>query len=635
MAFSPQFLDEIRARVPLADVIGKRVRLARRGRELTGLCPFHNEKTPSFTVSEDKGFFHCFGCGAHGDVIGFVMRDEGFGFPEAVERLADQAGLELPKQSPAERARERAQISLYGVLEAATAWFEHQLKADAGRAARAYLVGRALTPESVQTFRLGFAPERRDGLKSALAGQDISEALMVTAGLLIEPDGGGQSYDRFRGRIIFPIADRRGRVIAFGGRALGDTQPKYLNSPDTPLFHKGTVLYGLDLARPAAREARRVVTVEGYMDVIALHQAGIAETVAPLGTALTELQIEELWRLAPEPILCFDGDAAGERAAARAVERALPRLRADRSLRFATLPDGEDPDSLIGTGGVQAMEDVLVDAGPLSSRLWRLAGGEGGLETPERRAAVNRRLLAHIERIPDKDLRFYFQRHYRNRLYEGPAQPQMRTTRTTRTERTERIAYTAHAARRRADDAPERVMRHQALGRDPAGTSIQRERTLLQTVLNFPGLLPEFFEEFGHLELATARYRALHGVLMEMAASERVANKADVNYGLTQGGFEKLLDELVGQDARYLDWASREEKAGSEDARVQLRHVLDLHRRLVGLKGFKKEAEEAFAAEPTEANEQRLIRAIEELHAMRGTEAEVPGYGDEEKRPAG
>ena len=287
MMFPPQFLDEIRARVSLADTIGRRVRLTRRGREHVGLCPFHNEKTPSFTVSEDKAFFHCFGCGEHGDVIGFAMRIDNLTFPEAVERLADAAGLPLPRQTPEDKAREKERTSLYTVLEAACAWFESQLGETVGAKARDYLNGRGLDAATIAKFRLGWAPDSRIALKRALAAEGISETMMVAAGMLIVPDDGGTSYDRFRGRVIFPITDRGGRIVAFGGRALGDGKPKYLNSPETTLFHKGALVYGHAMARKAAREAREVVVCEGYTDVIALHRAGFENTVAPLGTALT------------------------------------------------------------------------------------------------------------------------------------------------------------------------------------------------------------------------------------------------------------------------------------------------------------------------------------------------------------
>jgi len=421
MAFPPSFLDELRARLPLAEVIGRRVRLQRRGREHTGLCPFHNEKSPSFTVNEDKGFFHCFGCGAHGDVIGYVMRSESLAFREAVERLAQEAGLSLPTESPADRARAARAATLTEALEAAAQWFADSLAGPGGRAARDYLARRGLDEEAARRFRLGYAPAGRTRLKEALAAR-LGEPLLVAAGLLIQPEDGRGAYDRFRDRVIFPILDARGRVIAFGGRTLGDGEPKYLNSPETEVFHKGSVLYGLAWAARAARAADEVVVAEGYMDVIALHRAGIETAVAPLGTALTEGQLALLWRLAREPILCFDGDAAGARAALRAGERALPLLRPDHSLRFALLPPGEDPDSLLARGGAAAMRAVLAAARPLITLLWEHETVGRSFETPERQAGLRHRLGEIAARVGDAAVRAAYQRQFAelaDRLFGG------------------------------------------------------------------------------------------------------------------------------------------------------------------------------------------------------------------------
>ncbi|HEY2110443.1 MAG TPA: DNA primase, partial [Dongiaceae bacterium] len=365
MSFTPQFLDELRQRLSLVSVISRKVRLVRRGRESTGLCPFHNEKSPSFTVSDEKGFFHCFGCGAHGDVIGFLMRSEGLSFPESVERLAREAGLALPVSSPEERQRAERQSTLVTAMETAAAWYQEQLAGSAGRGALDYLRRRGLAEGTIARFRLGYAPEGRTALRDALTRAGVSVELAQEAGLVGKGEDGAL-FDRMRGRVIFPIADRRGRVIAFGGRILGEGQPKYLNSPETPLFHKGRTLYGLGQALRPAKDAGEVVVAEGYMDVIALSEAGFPQAVAPLGTALTEEQIAELWRLVPEPTLCFDGDAAGERAAARAADRALPLLKPGQSLRFAMLPEGEDPDTLILAEGSAAMRALLDRALPLA-----------------------------------------------------------------------------------------------------------------------------------------------------------------------------------------------------------------------------------------------------------------------------
>ena len=401
MAFPPRFLDELRQRLSLAEVVGRRVKLIRRGREFVGLCPFHNEKTPSFNVVEEKCFYHCFGCGAHGDVIGFTMQTESLSFPEAVEQLARRAGLEVPQESREERERAVREATLQGAVDAACAFFEQTLHGPDGRAARAYLDQRGLDDATIRRFRLGFAPDGRDQLKRALVSSIIPESLLTEAGLLRKPEGGGASYDYFRNRVIFPIGDRRGRVIAFGGRVLDDGQPKYLNSPDTPLFQKGRVLYGWALARIAAAKDPSAIVVEGYMDVIALHRAGFATAVAPLGTALTEVQIEDLWRIAPEPVLCFDGDAAGQRAAARALARALPILKPGLSLRFATLPAAEDPDSLILHHGPAAMRELLDRAQPLAEVLWRVEAGQP-IDTPERRAGEAPRSAGAADRRPQR-----------------------------------------------------------------------------------------------------------------------------------------------------------------------------------------------------------------------------------------
>ena len=406
MAFPPEFLDELRSRLPLSDVVARRVRLTRRGREFTGLCPFHNEKTPSFTLNDDKAFYHCFGCGAHGDVIGFVMQTEGLSFPEAVEKLAAAAGLEMPRTTPEERQREKRRAGAMDALEMACAWFERQLAGRDGSDARDYLAGRGLAEETVRAFRLGYAPDQRGALRSALNAQGVNDDLLVEAGLAKRPEEGGELRDYFFGRIVFPITDRRGRVIAFGGRAMSpEAKAKYLNSPDTSVFHKGRVLYNLARARQAAHDSGEVVVCEGYMDVIALAQAGFPAAVAPLGTAVTEDQIAELWRMCAEPTLCLDGDAAGQRAGFRAAERALPLLRPGKSLRFAVLPPGEDPDSLVRSQGPGAFREVLSAALPLSEVLWRKAAAGGRFDTPERRAALKSALLGDVERIGDQSVR--------------------------------------------------------------------------------------------------------------------------------------------------------------------------------------------------------------------------------------
>ncbi|MGB8843025.1 MAG: DNA primase, partial [Aliidongia sp.] len=417
MSFPPAFLDEIRSRVPLAEMIGRHTRLVKRGREYSGLCPFHNEKSPSFTVNEEKGFFHCFGCGAHGDVIGYVMQTQNLGFLDAIEALAAEAGLEVPKPTPQERERAVREKTLNEVTEAACAFFQAQLQTRAGAAARAYLERRGLDDAAIERFRLGYAPGGNGLLKQHLLAE-FPESLLLEAGLIGQKDGRDSSFDYFRDRVTFPILDRAGRVIAFGGRVTGDGKPKYLNSPDTPIFHKGGVLYGLSWARAGIGKGAELVVTEGYMDVIAMHRAGFDGAVAPLGTALTEHQLAELWRLENEPVLCFDGDAAGQRAAGRALDRALPLLKPGKSLRFATLPPGEDPDTLIGKFGAAALQGVLKSAQPLAEVLWAQELAARPCDTPERKADLRNRLKARSGLIQDPGLALEYQNFFKNCVYE-------------------------------------------------------------------------------------------------------------------------------------------------------------------------------------------------------------------------
>ncbi|MDX5361995.1 MAG: DNA primase, partial [Alphaproteobacteria bacterium] len=423
MSLSPAFLDELRARVSLHDVIGRHVQWDRRKsnprkQDWWACCPFHGEKTPSFHVDERKGFYHCFGCGVKGDAITFLIEKQGMSFREAVEQLAAEAGLEVPAESPRQREAERQKAGLAEIMEMAAAFYEGQLRTASASHARAYLSeGRGLADATVARFRLGFAPGTRTALTQHLQAKGVEVAQLVEAGLSIVPEGGGNPFDRFRDRIMFPILDARGRVIAFGGRAMRpDAQAKYLNSPDTPLFHKGRVLYNFNTARAAAADAGTVLVVEGYMDVIALAQAGIDHAVAPLGTALTEDQMRLLWRAAAEPVLCLDGDAAGLRAASRALDRALPLLEPGRSFRFAFLPGGQDPDDLIRAEGRAAMESVIAAARPLVEVLWERERDLSPLDTPERRADLAKRLDQAAGQIADASVRGFYQSDLRGRL---------------------------------------------------------------------------------------------------------------------------------------------------------------------------------------------------------------------------
>ena len=526
MAFPPSFLDELRNRISLSGLIGRRVKLARRGREFAGLCPFHHEKTPSFYVVEDKSFFHCFGCGAHGDAIGFAMRADNLDFIEAVEKLAGEAGLVVPQASPQERERAQRQKTLLEAMEAAAAFYEERLWAPGGARAREYLQGRGLDPQTIRRFRLGWAPDDRQALRRAL-NAEFSDPLLIEAGLRRRSEE-GQPSDYFRNRLMFPIGDRAGRVIAFGGRVLGGGQPKYLNSPDSPLFEKGRVLYGWSAARAAVIRDEEggpgAIVTEGYMDVIALHQAGFGTAVAPLGTALTEFQLHELWRLTPEPVLCFDGDIAGQRAATRAMRRALPLLRPGQSLRFARLPAGEDPDSVIRQAGRDTFDQILAAARPLSTVLWESGLGAGRLDTPERRAALERRLRDQIGLIADRTVQAEYRRFLRDRLFDlgRSARPGAR-----------------HLLRPRSSfvrDGPEPPPR--------SGGRIQREN-LFRMLLHFPYLIDQVAEELVLLEIPESDLDSLRRQILELDAAGSGLDAHAFQQHLVNNGLAATVERLL------------------------------------------------------------------------------------------
>jgi DNA primase len=596
MAFPPAFLDEIRARVPLAAVIGRRMRLVRKGREFSGLCPFHNEKSPSFTVNEDKGFFHCFGCGAHGDVIGFVMRSEHLPFPEAVERLANEAGLEVPQSTPQEREQAQRQASLLDAVEAACAFFEKELHTPRGRVALDYLKGRGLDDETIARFRLGYAPDARGSLKKALDAAQIPLPLAQEAGLLTVPESGGEPFDRFHGRVIFPISDRRGRVVAFGGRILGEGQPKYLNSPDSALFHKGHMLYGLAQARAAIAEQGMAIVCEGYMDVIALHRAGFGQAVAPLGTALTEHQIELLWRMAPEPMICLDGDAAGRRAALRAAERALPLLKPGFSLRFALLPPPEDPDSLIKAGGPAAMRSVLDAARPLSEVVWTTSLAAYPSDTPERKAALDKALMDAADTIADKRVGEEYRRFFRNKLREQFAP-----------------VWTPMSARNRGPGAPRTGPLRSADGRLPGAgrpaapreSRAARERMLLFPLIVHPPLIAGVAEALGTLHLADSGLDGLRQTLLGAQDELQGLDSGGLQDYLRATGLAQVLDTLLAANT-HETWPSAASTTVADKAAAVWADALRLFV-LTDLAEDIHQAEASYAQNPSEGNLARLM----------------------------
>ncbi|MDP6952650.1 MAG: DNA primase [Alphaproteobacteria bacterium] len=579
MSLPPQFLDDIRARVPASDVVGRSVRLTRRGREHVGLCPFHKEKTPSFTVNDDKAFFHCFGCGAHGDVIGFLMQHDGLTFPEAVERLAGEAGLSVPEPTPEARAQAARQATVMEALALADGWFGRALHREDAAQARAYLDGRGIDGDTIARFGIGWAPDRRHALLPHLAASGVDEDLAVEAGLARRADDGA-CFDFFRGRIIFPIADGRGRCIGFGGRVLGDGQPKYLNSPETPVFQKRRALYNLAAARKPARDSGTVIVAEGYMDVIALARAGFAHAVAPLGTALGEEQMAALWRLAAEPVLCLDGDAAGRRAASRAAERALPLLSPGRSLRFAFLPEGEDPDSLLATHGAAALSARLDASQPLVDVLWgqMLAGGR--FDTPERKAGLRRDLDRMVATIRDTDVRGQYSEEFRRRFRDTFGSPQ-------RGEKTWRRRPDRNAARPDMEIGPQEAARRgravsvTAAARGGDAETERRERLLLATLLNHPALLADTVEDLAAMSFAMPAFERLRHALGDIAAEGEALDHDTLQARLSAAGLAQEASALTspsGWGAGLAEGFVRAE-AGDDEALAGWRHVAALHRR--------------------------------------------------------
>ena len=505
MAFPPDFLEQLRERVSLVDIVSRHVKLQRRGREYVGLSPFKQERTPSFTVVPEKGFFHCFSSGEHGDVIGFLMRMEGLSFPEAVEKLAQAAGLEVPRESPEAAAQARRRRGLLDAVEAAAAFYERQLRLPAGRRAMDYLRGRGLDDDTIGRFRLGYAPGESGAVAQALKRGGFEAETLLEAGLLRLREGAEAPVASLRNRVVFPITDRRGRPIAFGGRTLGDAQPKYLNTPETPIFRKGEVLYGLAQARDAAWRAKEIVVVEGYMDAIALSQAGFAHTVASLGTAFGENQLRALWRIVDEPVLCFDGDEAGQRAARRAAERALPLLAPGKSLRFARLPDDRDPDDLVRQDGAAALRAVVERAQAPIDLLWSSEAAAVRPDSPDRRARFSGNLLALASGIRDRTVRRYYEAEIRSRLQEQFGVNLRPET----------------GAHRPAPPSSAGGGRDRGQARI-AGLRERQVQGVLAAAVNHPGLAVEFAREIAELECAASLDRLRQEILRLAAEGEGI-----------------------------------------------------------------------------------------------------------------
>jgi DNA primase len=631
MRFPPNLLDEIRARLPVSQVVARRVQLKRAGREYKGLSPFKTEKTPSFTVNDQKGFYHCFASGEHGDIFTFVMKTEGLSFTEAVERLAQEAGVPIPKAGPRDVEAEDRRSRLYDLLAASAAFFEKQLAGPQGQVGRQYLAKRGLDAAGIARFRLGYAPNSRSSLKEHLAFAGFTAAEMTASGMLITGDDIPVSYDRFRHRVMFPITDLKGRIIAFGGRALDPEAPaKYLNSPETPLFHKGAILFNAHNARTPAHDKSRIVVVEGYMDVIAMALAGFPETVAPLGTALTEDQIKLLWRMAPEPILCFDGDAAGRKAAFRAVETVLPHLRPGHSLQFAFLPNGLDPDDLVRQHGAGAMRDILENrTRALFDVLMEREEQQGPpAVTPEQQAALEARLKRLVGQITDPGVRARYQQELRETLRAkstrlakalAPAagrRPPFAERRRDNTQLDWRIRERANERARlggipRAAQPQSTAPRSNGLS-DRVAPMPPREVLLVGALVNHPWLIESFCEEVAELKLTSAPLQRLKDALLGLLSDGVPLDHASVRTHLSASGLDNVLAALERAMAQTSDKFARPD-AGASEAEAGWRHAFALHEVQVTLPLELQLAERAWRVEQSEEAWERIMELQDRL----------------------
>ena len=600
MTLSTAWLDELRARTTLSAVISPTVKLIRAGREWKACCPFHNEKTPSFTVNDDKGFYHCFGCGAHGDAIRFLTDHRGMPFMDAVKELAAKAGMDVPAPDPQAKERADRAASLTDVMAEVARWYSEQLNGLGGAEAREYLKRREIDAEAIQRFGLGFAPDGRSTLKRAL--EKLGEDKLVDTGMLIKPEEGGDSYDRFRGRLMIPIRDARGRVIAFGGRILGPGEPKYLNSPDTVLFDKGRTLYNIDRASPASRAAKRLIVVEGYMDVIGLDRAGISEVVAPNGTAVTEAQLERMWRLDPSPILCFDGDSAGRKAAIRAALRALPHLRPDRTLRFVELPPGQDPDDLVRSGGREAVEALLAKPEPLDARLWRHELEAQPLTTPEARASLRQRLIQHAATIGDPALARLYRDDWLRRFDESLPRRDFAP-------RQRRGAFKNGRWTPPAQPVGEKTRQVAASGIDPTMIA-----PLLAGCIRYPRTLVDHFETISTLIIADRRLAALRDMLRDEIVARPSLESSDLMAKLAQSELAALVKTLLRPDGMNFSFNQRDVPAerAVEDFDAVLRTLVEKRE----LEESLKQATQELGADTTDEKLERQMHIWKNIRTL-------------------
>ncbi len=624
MALPPGFLDDLRSRISLSQVVGRKVawdsRKSNPARsDYWAPCPFHQEKTASFHVDDVKGFYYCFGCHAKGDAVSFVRESENLGFMEAVEVLAGEAGMPMPARDPEAAAKAEAAKGLVEAMEAAVQFYRMQLNSARAAEARTYLAGRGLDAATLERFEIGFAPDGGGALLEHLRGKGFEPARLAEAGLVSERRGGGL-LDRFRGRVMFPIRDPRGRAIAFGARALrADQEPKYLNSPDTPLFDKGRTLYNAGPARAAAGKAGRVIVVEGYMDAIGLARAGFDEAVAPLGTAVTETQLGLIWRMADEPVVALDGDAAGLKAAQRLIDLALPLLAGGKSLRFALLPAGQDPDDVVRSGGAAAMRRLIEESRPIVDLLWRRETEGAPLDSPERRAALDGRLRGHLERIADAGLRAHYQAEFRERrralFAPAPRAPGGRVGPGGAAKGRDGRAWPPRNA---FAGGASPATKASLLARDAGGEAEARvrESAILAGCLNHPAAALDFEDRLERMRFACPDLAELRDALLSALAQEGGEPAGS-------GGLWDAVTRRLGRDPRDTLYALGQLRANSrlgpeaspEIAVQAIDEELTRHAAAAGRRAEISEAEVELAGTADEGLTWRLRQAAEAAHS--------------------
>lgn len=568
MRFGDDLLDEILRRTDLVQLVGRRVRLQRKGRVFWGLCPFHKEKSPSFKVDNERRNYHCFGCGAGGSAFQWLIETEGLPFPEAVERLASEAGVPLPAPSESDRASASRRKSLYEITALAAGFYQEQLRGSAGAAARRYLDSRGLSAGAAERFGLGYAPGRNSPLLTWVRSKGIELEAMVEAGLVKPAEDGRPPRDFFFDRLMFPIADIRGRIVAFGGRGLTpDAKPKYINTGETPVFAKGHLLYNLHLAREAVHKGASLIVAEGYMDVIALVEAGFPGAVAPLGTALTEDQLALLWRASAEPALCFDGDEAGLRAAKRASHLALPHLTPGQSLRFVFLPGGEDPDSLIRSRGAEPMRTLMAKAQPLADVLWTGETEGRDFSTPERRAGLEAELDRLVQTIRDPKIHDYYQRDFRERVFNAFKRRKFDPSR--------RKTSGRGPAGQPADPVSSDVKRSLLATSGPSATHNLNERLLLAFLIREPDFLEQNVETLARRELNDPQLDRVKNELLNVAATHERLDTATMENHLVCQGLGTVAESLKGDLVVIASLKEHADAAGREALWERLRAQLE------------------------------------------------------------